>query len=63
MRNATTPVAPQPSNPVLHDFGALYPLAAYWSVDEPVPDDEAPEGGLDEEALDEAIFACMVAQR
>ena len=71
MRNATTPVASRPSNPVLPEFGALYPLAAHWSVDEPSPDDEvsSPEtpsgkdGGLDEEVLDEAIFAGMVALR
>jgi hypothetical protein len=62
MRNATTPLAP-PVHPALEDFGALYPLGAYWSIDEADQEVGHPEGGLDEEELDEAIFAGMVALR
>jgi hypothetical protein len=63
MRNATTPLAPPAAHPALEDFGALYPLGAYWSVDEPDQEVGHADGGLDEEQLDEAIFAGMVAMR
>ena len=63
MRNATTPLAPPAGHPALEDFGALYPLGAYWSLDEPGPEAGDSDGGLDEEELDEAIFAGLVAMR
>ena len=74
MRNAT-PAAPQsaPTGPrpgampdtqsLLEEIGALYPVVAFWDVESPGPDDELAEGKLDEDALDEVIFAGMVALR
>jgi hypothetical protein len=46
--------------PVLDEVGALYPVVAY--CEDPEVDEETDaEAGMDEEALDELIFAGMVS--
>jgi hypothetical protein len=47
---------------LLEEVAALYPMVAYWNVEEP-GDDLVVEGRLDEDTLDEVIFAGMVALR
>jgi hypothetical protein len=47
---------------VLDEVGALYPVVAYWSEEESESNDETDaEAHMNEEALDELIFASMVS--
>ena len=74
MRPATTPAGHPPraaqhtagampdTQSLLEEVAALYPMVAYWNVEEP-GDDLVVEGRLDEDTLDEVIFAGMVALR
>jgi hypothetical protein len=63
MRHPTTVSTPDPQS-LLQELGALYPAVAFADeadfdrLTEPIEG-----GGLDEDALDEAIFAGMVALR
>ena len=65
MRNAITPMPISPSMPevrlALEEMDALSPLVTF--VDEPDSERQVIDGNLDEEVLDEAIFAGMVALR
>jgi hypothetical protein len=70
MRNPTPLVSPPPASPgyspdeqTLAELGAIYSAVAFADGDvDPLSEQVAP-GRFDEEAIDEAIFAGMVAMR
>jgi hypothetical protein len=59
----TTSAAQPEMHAALEELDALYPVVAYWTAPEDDPEPVAPEEELDEEVLDEAILAGLVALR
>jgi hypothetical protein len=58
----TSTVLPDTHAP-LEEVGALYPVVAYWTVDEDDSNPAAPGSEIDEDVLDETIFAGLISLR